>query len=329
MKNKSKKIKYLIVTLFVLIFLTVVATVGIGGYFVNYALVPNQGGENRNVKPLKEDKKELNGKFNIEAIENRDKKDRDIWVANLGTLRKEMKIKSKDGLNFYGHQILQKEPTNKWVIIAHGYQSSENESNIIARHFYNLGYNVLTYNQRAHGTSEGKCIGMGYLEKDDLLEWTDALISEYPNSEIIYHGTSMGGATVLMASGLSLPKQVKAIISDSAFSSIWDIFSSELKARFNLPAFPVLYMSEIMCKIKAGYFFHSGNVVSFVKKSKLPILFIHTRGDDFVPLEMAEKLYNAKSSGKKDLLIFNAGKHAEAKYNSDYYTKIQIFLNDI
>ena len=54
----------------------------------------------------------------------------------------------------------------------------------------------------------------------------------------------MGAATVLMASGDELPSNVKAIIADSGYTSVWDIFASEAKKRFNIPKFPVLNMFQ-------------------------------------------------------------------------------------
>lgn len=56
-----------------------------------------------------------------------------------------MIIKSYDGLKLYGHKLKQEKHTDRWMIIVHGYQSSENEANTLARHFYEEGYNILTY----------------------------------------------------------------------------------------------------------------------------------------------------------------------------------------
>ncbi|PJH64195.1 alpha/beta hydrolase, partial [Salmonella enterica] len=111
--------------------------------------------------------------------------------------------------------------------LVHGYQSNEQETFTIGRQFYEEGYNVLTISLRAHGGSEGKYIGMGYLDKNDLLAWTHYLVNKYPESNIFYHGTSMGGATVLMAAGMELTNNVKAVVSDCAYTSIWEIFASE------------------------------------------------------------------------------------------------------
>ena len=123
---------------------------------------------------------------------------------------------------------------------------------------------------RCHGKSEGKYIGMGWLDKDDLKCWINLIIEQNNNAEIILHGSSMGAATVLMASGDALPNNVKAIIEDSGYTSVWDIFASEAKARFNLPTFPILNMFELVANVRAKYDIKEASAVEQVKKSNVP-----------------------------------------------------------
>ncbi len=183
---------------------------------------------------------------------------------------------------------------------------------------------------RATGESEGEYIGMGWLDKDDLKCWIDLIIKQNNNSNIILHGSSMGAATVLMASGDELPSNVKAIIEDSGYTSVWDIFASEAKARFNLPAFPVLNMFEIVANFRAKYDIKEASALEQVKKATVPILFIHGDNDDFVPEYMCEKLYEAANCKKDKLIIHSAG-HTESRYKEPetYYNKIFDFLDDV
>ena len=318
-------------TIFVLLII-IIATYFIGSYFVRYSLVPNSGAQNRIIKDQQAVPTEEHVDPEAQRLETNMVNDiilRDAWMNEMNFENREVSIQSHDGLQLGGHAFLQEEPTNRWVIACHGYQSGEGETLLIGRHFYEQGFNVLTISLRAHGKSEGDYIGMGYLDKEDLVSWTNDLIEKYPDSEIVYHGTSMGGATVLMASGLDLPDQVKAIVSDCAFTGIWDVFASELKLRFNLPPFPILHMARIMGKLKAGYDIKDGNVIKFIRKSTLPILFIHTKEDDFVPVSMVHDLYAAKVQGEKEIYILEDGGHAEAKYAEPvaYYERVFQFVN--
>ena len=86
------------------------------------------------------------------------------------------------------------------------------------------GWNVLLPDMRTHGESEGKYIGMGWLDRLDVLKWIDLIRERDEQAQIILHGVSMGGATVMMTSGEALPENVRAVIDDCGYTSVWDIF---------------------------------------------------------------------------------------------------------
>lgn len=317
--------------LIIILALLILTTIVVGSYFVRYSLLPNSGAENRTVVTEDEIVPQEEVKQTVDLISETIEKEndqRDAWLEEMNWEDREVSITSHDGLKLYGHAFEQDSPTNNWVILLHGYQSNEYETFTMGQHFYHAGYNVLTISFRAHGKSEGKYIGMGYLDKDDLISWTNYLVNKNPESQIIYHGTSMGGATVLMASGMDLPLQVKAIVSDSAYTGIWEIFSSEMRQRFDLPSFPVLNMAQIMGTVLTGYNIKDGNVLEYVSKSTLPILFIHTDEDDFVPVSMVHELYQAKTTGDKDLYVLENGGHTMAKFvnPTEYYQTIYTFI---
>lgn len=333
-KKKKKTFRNIIIAIIIIMLL---ATYFIGNFFINFALVPNQGGQNR--KKVSEEIPDGVSKKDSEldkiikdnkAISTKSAKE---FINKAKEQTQEISITSKDGFKLYGHKYLQKNPSNKWMIIVHGYQSSENESNKLAFRFYDKGFNILTYSQRAIKPSEGKYITMGIKESEDLILWIEAITKEYPNSEIALHGTSMGSATVLLASGKeNLPKEVKTIIADCGYSSVWDIFASELKQRFNLPPFPILHMSNLVAMPKVGINLMSddANVAKQVEKSKTPTLFIHGTADDFVPYPMVNKLYDALNIKDKEKFIVEGAGHAEAQYvDADkYFGKIDEFLKD-
>ncbi|MGP1438257.1 MAG: alpha/beta hydrolase [Treponema sp.] len=332
--KKKHLIKILVSSVCILLAIVVLSTYLIGSYFVDFALVPNSGGEARDsskmlvqktmqgYEPLDEDLQ-----IKIAIAQKDDEALYEKWLKTVENNIFPATIQSKEGLKLVGTEMKQENDGNEWVIIVHGYQSFEEKSKRIARHYYNRGFNVLTISLRAHGESEGKYIGMGFLDKDDLFLWTEHIIKEHPNASIVYHGTSMGSATVLFASSLNLPKNVKAIIADCGYTSVWDIFTIELKNKFGLPPFPILYMADIMGRIKAGYSIKNASVLEAVKKSKTPTFFIHTTADDFVPVSCVYALYEA-CPAKKELYVVKGANHTHAKYvNMDlYYEKIFNFI---
>lgn len=223
-------------------------------------------------------------------------------------------IESFDGLKLHGTWFPQEE-CKKVVICFHGYTSQGMKDYIgLSGYYLKNGYSMLLVDERAHGQSEGTHIGFGCLDRHDALKWINWVIGKCgENVEILLHGTSMGGATVLMTSGLELPKQVKGIVSDCAFTSPKEVFSHVLKSMYHIPAFPIMQIADFMNRKLSGYGLDECNAEREVKKAEVPILFIHGSGDTFVPCSMCETIYKNCASPKKKLIIEGAA-HAESYY---------------
>lgn len=220
---------------------------------------------------------------------------------------------SGDGLKLHALMVKQPEdaPSDKWVIGVHGYLGNAREMGWRNAEFYNHGYNCLFPNDRGHDKSEGNYIGMGWDDRLDLLKWMDYINENYPGSTIIMFGISMGGGAVMMTAGEKLPDNLKLIIEDCGYSSIKDEFIFEGKSMFHIPYFPLVAAANLICKIRAGYFFGDGSSVRQLAKAKVPMLFIHGDSDVFVPSAMLDVVYDAAACPKEKLVIKGAG-HAKA-----------------
>jgi hypothetical protein len=333
MKKKSKII--LGSVLGGILLLVIVATLVIGNFFISYALVPNQGAEERDTSAevLPQGVESQEQTYEEQINENRDEEFQaaEEWHDRIASNIHKVTITSEEGFTLAGHTYLQEDETNQWAVLAHGYQGTEEGMHPTARHYYEAGFNILTFDQRAMDESEGGYITMGIKESDDLILWLEALLTKRPNSEIVTHGVSMGAATVLMASGqANFPDAVKAVIADCGYSSVWGVFESELYQRFELPDFPFLHMAGLVGIPRAGIniFSEEGDVVSYTSQSETPTLFIHGTADDFVPYPMVYDLYQAHPGDAKELYSVEGAGHAEAQYMnpSDYFQKIFNFI---
>ncbi|MFA7664350.1 MAG: alpha/beta hydrolase [Clostridia bacterium] len=240
-----------------------------------------------------------------------------------------VEIKTNDGLTLRGDFYRAEEPTKKTIICMHGYSSGpEFDFSAITPFLHKQGFNLLFVNHRAHGKSDGKYIGFGVLDHLDSLKWIEATIELIPNAEIILYGVSMGGATVMMASGLDLPPNVKAVVEDCGYTGVWDIFSYQIRQMYNLRPFPIVHLAESFSKMHAKYSFRKTSPVTSVQKAVVPILFIHGGRDVFVPTFMGEANYEACTSAKDILIIEDAG-HAQSYYKNPelYEETLLTFLN--
>ncbi len=237
---------------------------------------------------------------------------RRAWLAQQPT--EEIYIKSFDNLKLHG-TLLKSGNNRNCVICFHGYTSRAlNDYGAMSKFYHEQNFNVLMPDARNHGDSEGKYTGFGVLDRYDAFKWIEYAVERFGKDvNIFLHGVSMGGATVLMTSGLDLPNNVKAIIADCAFTSAYDIFSYILKRDYHITKFPIMNITELMTRIKAGYGYKDVSTLDEVAKTKVPILFIHGDVDDFVPVWMTEKNYEACNS-EKELLLIKGADHAEAYY---------------
>ncbi|HGD6706990.1 TPA: alpha/beta hydrolase [Streptococcus agalactiae] len=201
--------------------------------------------------------------------------------------------------------------THKTAVVVHGFANSKENMKAYGWLFHKLGYNVLMPDNIAHGESHGQLIGYGWNDRENIIKWTEMIVDNNPSSQITLFGVSMGGATVMMASGEKLPSQVVNIIEDCGYSSVWDELKFQAKEMYGLPAFPLLYEVSTISKIRAGFSYGQASSVEQLKKNNLPALFIHGDKDNFVPTSMVYDNYKA-TAGKKELYIVKGAKHAKS-----------------
>lgn len=225
------------------------------------------------------------------------------------------------------HAISVKKITNNWVIIVHGYDSEALNMACYAEKFYDMGYNVLLIDQRGFGLSEGNETTMGNKEKKDLIKWIDYLNGNGAE-KIILFGVSMGASTVMLTSD-KIPSNVRVIIEDCGYTSVYDEFKYNLKRMFRLPEKPFMNIAKLYIGLKYGWNLSKNNSCkAILNRCKTPILFIHGSSDDFVPFYMHDELFECANCEKEKLVIYGAG-HAESHIVNEklYWKTIESFIN--
>ncbi len=235
---------------------------------------------------------------------------------------------------YRAHAIYLKAPekTNKTAIIVHGYKvRAEGMLHIAFLYNHEFGYNVLLPDLYGHGRSEGDHIQMGWNDRWDVLRWTEVaneIFADSVQTEQIVHGISMGAATVMALSGEKTPDYVKCFVEDCGFTSVRDEFKAQLKEQFGLPEFPLMDIASSICKLKYGWSFDEASQINQVRKSTKPMLFIHGDDDTFVPYVMLSQLYEAKTIGRKGVLVAENTAHALAysKHRAEYTKAVKELL---
>ncbi|MBE5871982.1 MAG: alpha/beta hydrolase [Lachnospiraceae bacterium] len=323
--NQIRLKKWIKRVLMTVLLLLIVIDLLAGNYLVSFALLrSNASGVDVAPTPVTSD--EISKKVDEIAKEQGELTDK--WFAQAE--KEIMTIRSKDGLALYADLVTTDKNSHKWAIAIHGYSGKRAHTYNYARFYAEQGYNILMPDMRAHGESEGTYIGMGWLDKEDVILWIDQILEKDPAAEIVLHGVSMGGATVMMTSGEQLPDNVKAIIDDCGYTSVWDVFSDEAKYLFHIPEFPILYTASAISRIRAGYTFGEASAIGQVRKTNVPIYFIHGSKDNFVHTDMVYELYEACPTQKGLYVVEGAG-HGQAMYvdPEQYFRNVFEFIDSV
>lgn len=305
----KKRLRWIIAIILVVL---LAAFFFVGNFFYNYALTPRRNEQAPAVRDSEY----------VGTSEEAAPADYTEWYD---TETEALTAQSEDGLMLSAH--LARAESHRYAVVVHGYTGNARSMAGFGRAFFERGFNVLMPDCRGHGQSEGDYIGMGWPDRLDMLMWLNLLIEQDPEAEILLFGVSMGGATVMMTAGEALPPQVKLVIEDCGYSSVWEEFSVQLRDLFGLPSFPVMQAASVVTRIRAGFWLGEADAVKQVAKATVPMLFIHGEDDTFVPFAMLEPLYEAKAGVKEKLIVPGAGHGMASMIDPEgYWGAIDAFI---
>lgn len=214
-------------------------------------------------------------------------------------------VKSFDGLRLAGYYY--NNNSDSTILLFHGYRSDGKFDFSCAVRFYiELGLNVLVVNQRGNGESEGKLITFGIKERRDVVTWVEFINQKYNPKNIFLSGVSMGATSVMMASNLDLPQNVRGIIADCGYTSASEIIKKVSQNAFKINASPIIPPLNLMCMVFGGFNLYATTTLKSLSQSNIPIFFLHGKNDDFVPCDMTVAAYEAARAPKYIYLVEGA-----------------------
>lgn len=238
----------------------------------------------------------------------------------------------EDGLKIRGW-LLKASGNKKTVIFAHGYRYNRLQSDVpvlpVARALVDSGYNILLFDFRNCGESDGNLTSVGQFEVRDLLGAFDFVKSRPElNQKVVLFGYSMGAATSILA-GAREPA-VAAVIADAPFADLKDYLMKNLSVWSDLPAFPFNQAFLIVVPPLTGLKAETVSPVQEVKNlNGRPLLLIHGEDDRDVPCENSVLL--KKEYPPASLWLVPGAEHVKsfATAGDLYIQKVMEFLDNI
>jgi dipeptidyl aminopeptidase/acylaminoacyl peptidase len=232
--------------------------------------------------------------------------------ANFGLEYADVSFPSRDGLTLRGWW-LEGGYDSPVIVVVHGSEGNRaypaDRMLGIVRDLVSHGYNVLTFDMRGHGESDGEHISAGLYEKNDLLGATDYIRGRGIENRIGILGFSMGAAVCLITAPES--EEIDAVVADAAYADVVSIIESEFAERSDLPGFfipIILSMTRTIYDVD----FAAIKPEEAVKETSVPVFIIHGEQDAMIPVEHAYRLKEASQNPDSKLWIVPEAQHANS-----------------
>ena len=244
----------------------------------------------------------------------------------------EVVFPSADGLWLRGW-FLPARPGAATLVVCHGYRGSRAHTLDLGLALRARGYNVLLFDFRAHGASEGRYTSVGAREAGDLAGVVAYLLSrpDVDPARLGGLGYSMGAAALILAAAER--PEIGAVVADSSFAALSDVAGPALRAYLPRPLRPLRRLVGPVARRAAERL--SGVPVAAVRPvdaiariAPRPILLIHGAADTLVPPPEALRLYVAAGEPKDLWLVPRAG-HARGLLVDPeaYFQRVLAFFN--
>ncbi len=228
--------------------------------------------------------------------------------AALGLPFENVQLQAADGTRLHAW-FVPATTSRGTLLFSHGNAGNIGHRLDSIRQFHSLGLDVLIYDYRGFGESEGKPTEAGtYL--DAKAAW-DYLLEErrIAPQQIIIFGRSLGAA---VAAELASQYPSAGVILESAFTSVPDMAASIY------PWLPVRLLSR-----------YQYNNLEKIARITSPLLLVHSRGDEIVPYDQGERLF-AQANEPKQFLELSGGHNDGNHVSQDIYMEtLQQFLEEI
>lgn len=224
---------------------------------------------------------------------------------DIGLKFDDLILKTKDGVDISAWHVPAEEAEGI-VLFCHGNAGNISHRLDSVRVFHTLGLDVLIFDYRGYGNSQGRPDETGTY-RDAEAAWSYAMDTlGFKPESIVFFGRSLGGA---VAAEMALRKQSGVLIIESGFTSVPDL------GKTFFPYLPVRLISR-----------HKYETIDKVDRIEIPKLIIHSPEDEIVTYGHGEKLFGKAREPKEFLRIRGGHNDGFIQSGTVYVNGLQDFL---
>jgi dipeptidyl aminopeptidase/acylaminoacyl peptidase len=248
-----------------------------------------------------------------------------IRPEDFGLSYEKVQFKTADGLTLAGWFIPAKAPTDRTLVLCHGWGTNKGEI-LPATLFLVDRFNLLYFDFRFCGESEGKRSSLGYLELRDFDAALEFLKANKPDlaARLGAYGLSMGAATAFM--GITRHPEIRAAVIENPFPSFRKAVRTYSWHKWKIPYYPFLAPVVWQANRVLGVDGEAWSPIRFAPRVRTPVFFIHAENDPITPPAETRALYEHVQADK-ELWIVPGAAHEDIHEvaRDEYQRRIRTF----
>jgi dipeptidyl aminopeptidase/acylaminoacyl peptidase len=250
-------------------------------------------------------------------------------IRRSGIAYEDVTIPSFDGTRLYGWWMAasKRAPT---IVALHGVKKNRTDVLRAALVLRRAGFNVLVFDGRAHGDSEGRFVTYGFYERRDVETAIEWLIAEklIDRRRVGLAGESMGAAIALQVAAHN--PWIGAVWADSPFASLRRVAEEFMQRVTRLPGAvlsPVMWTTIQVANYRGKFDIETVNPLELAAKINCPVQLVHGAEDQLIATVHSEQIYEALG-GDKEIWVVEGARHARSVRHSktEYSARLRKFF---
>jgi pimeloyl-ACP methyl ester carboxylesterase len=248
--------------------------------------------------------------------------------ASVGLAYKDVSFTSRvDNVVLRGWYLPSKR--NSVIIIVHGGFQNRLDDNVdtlgLAHDLVKKGYDLLLFDLRGRGESEGEGLALSNIERD-IGGAVDYLKGEgYTSKHVYIIGFCSGAASACI---FASENSIGALVLDGCFANVHNMVTRQA-VLMGIPEFLVdFFVPGVLLMTNIIYGYDLVNPVDVVADVACPILFIHEEHDELISWEEMHQLFRVSGNPANELWGVSNAKHSQSYkiHPAEYIEKVDKFL---
>lgn len=206
-----------------------------------------------------------------------------VRPEDYGLAYEPVTCRTSDGLRLKGWFVPASTPSRRTLLLCHGWGTNKGEILKFTHALAGMGFNLLYFDFRACGESEGRMLSVGYLESRDFDAAVSFMKAHRPDDQYGAFGLSMGAMVAFC--GLARHPGFGAAVLESPFRSHDSSVRRYMWVNYSVPYYPLIPLMLFWLRVKLGGDPEPVGPEAVAPKVAVPVLAIFGTEDRMVPPE--------------------------------------------